>query len=171
MCFSYRWNITEEIVTRKELNHISSRKQVFCSVPYNPPPTTNVKIFHFQLSPTSWITLLVFKEAWSPLVYLAVTNFWHIPSTFSSFHHHLHNKLLLILYKILIPKPPSFLGWHIIFHLIIWYFFFKESPLCQKNFLLVLSEFSISLRQPCHKWYIYRPVTDAVFACCSLAFP
>jgi hypothetical protein len=55
--------------------------------------------------------------------------FFHIkscqgPLSCSNFHHHLHIRLTLNLWRFLIPKPPLLLGEQITFHLTRWYLLF-----------------------------------------------
>ena len=72
--------------------------------------------------------------------------FWIIccqsPSSFLSFHHHLHSKLMFIFWISLMPSPLLFLLLQIVVHLARWYFLLRLPP-CQKKDLLCPSNFLV----------------------------
>jgi hypothetical protein len=56
------------------------------------------------------------------LIYLFISNSYHMPSSFNNLYSHLLNKHLFWISKFWIPRPPWSLGWHITFHLANLYF-------------------------------------------------
>ena len=74
------------------------------------------------------------------LRYFFLTISCHIPSPFSSFHHHLQSRLMFIFLRSFIPSPPFSLVLQILLHLTRWYFLLSEPP-CQKNLFLITSIF------------------------------
>jgi hypothetical protein len=82
--------------------------------------------------------LYMMRHIGEPLPYLILTMFCHRPSSLSSNHRHLHNKLMFIFLRLLMPRQPFSLGpaYSLPSHKMI--FILQTAPY-QKNFLFPLS--------------------------------
>jgi hypothetical protein len=59
------------------------------------------------------------------ILYFFLTISCNNPSSFSSFHHHLHKRLRFIFLKSFMARPPFCLGLEALIHFTKWYLFFS----------------------------------------------
>jgi hypothetical protein len=100
------------------------------------------------------------KHTGVSFTYFSLTISYQSPFSFSSIHHHLHNRLTFISLKSLIPKSPFFLLLQILDHLTRWYFFLRLPP-CQKNPSHLIHSPYVCFRNHKHRHMIHHGIREA----------